>query len=246
MIVGIEEPSLSPYLEKVLKSQSGARSSELESVDVLLKWQANALDLSWFNGDKKPLSLNIDYLPQAQRLRSFPAPKQDGFNQALGKRTKRVLDLSGGFGADSLLMSLQGYQVTVVERLPLMAALIEDAFERLSQQSWLGRDNWHCPIVINRDAADFIVESSSELFDCVYFDPMFPDKKKRSAASNKYMQFLQAFAGSDQDSALVAQQVMDYGFNRLVVKRPAYARPLIEPMSTQFSSKLVHFDVYFG
>ena len=150
MIVGVEQPSNSAYLERILKSQIGAQATALESADVLVKWEAGALHLIWRNDDKKPLLFNLDYLAEAQRLRSFPAPKQGAFNQALGKRTKTIVDLSGGFGGDSLLMSLQGYDVTIVERVPLMAVLIEEAFNRLATQQWSGRDQWQAPKVVNQ------------------------------------------------------------------------------------------------
>ena len=156
MIVGVEQPSNSAYLERILKSQTGAQATALESADVLVKWEAGALHLIWRNDDKKPLLFNLDYLAEAQRLRSFPAPKQGAFNQALGKRTKTIVDLSGGFGGDSLLMSLQGYDVTIVERVPLMAVLIEEAFNRLAAQQWPGRDQWQAPKVVNQEALSLI------------------------------------------------------------------------------------------
>ena len=246
MDIGVEQANGSAYLEYVLNHQLGARADGLDEVDALLRWSEGALDLHWRTGQSKPLSLGLDFLAQAKCLRSFPAPKQGAFNQALGKRSKTILDLSGGFGGDSLLMSLQGYKVTVVERLALMAVLIKDAFERLAQKDWLGREQWQMPNVVNQEARQFLTSTSSLPYDCVYFDPMFPNKAKRSAASNKYMRFLQALAGPDQDSSAVAQAVMSAGCARLVVKRPNYATPLIEPIAEQFSSKLVHYDVYLA
>lgn len=246
MIIGVENTISSPYLEQILKCQPGICREDLDKADVVVKYKVGALELCWRNGGKKPLSISLDYLPQAKRLSSFPAPKQGAFNQALGKRSKTILDLSGGFGGDSLLMSLQGYAVTIVERLPLMAVLIEEAFNRLSRQQWQGRDQWQLPTVVNQDALEFVAQDGAGLFDCLYFDPMFPEKRKRSARSNKQMQFLQAFAGTDEDSVKVVRHLVDSGFNRLAVKRPSYARPLFEPITAQFSSKLVHYDVYIG
>ena len=252
MNIGVEDPHRSPYLERILKSQKGASSKDIQRCDAVLRYIDGGLDLYWRNGTNKVISLRLNYLGSARRLRSFPAPKQGAFNQALGKKSKRILDLSGGFGGDSLLMSLQGYQVTVVERIPLMAVLIEEAFERLAQQDWPGREQWHLPTVINQQAQQVISgfdDAASEyrgnsLVDCAYFDPMFPSKPRRSAASNKYMQFLQKFAGQDDDAAELAQSVINAQLPRLCIKRPNYADPLIVAPNIQFSSKLVHYDVY--
>ncbi|MFT6098015.1 MAG: hypothetical protein ACJAYF_000550 [Arenicella sp.] len=72
---------------------------------------------------------------------------------------------------------------------------------------------------------------------------MFPAKKKKKAASNKQMQLLQWLAGADYDASDVALTAKQY-FPRLAVKRPDHAEPLLAAPTMQFSSKLVHYDVY--
>jgi len=76
---------------------------------------------------------------------------------------------------------------------------------------------------------------------------MFPAKKKKSAASNKNMQLLQWLAGPDLDADELIEAAVEF-FPRVAVKRPDYAEPLAEAVigrpSVQFSSKLVHYDVY--
>jgi 16S rRNA (guanine1516-N2)-methyltransferase len=200
------------------------------------------LQLAWYRGDEKPLKFHLDFVKTAQQLRSFPAPKQGAFNQSLGKKTKNVIDATGGWGGDSLLMSLQGYQVTLVERLPIMATLLAEAFNRLATSSWARQNQFTVPKVLCGNALNVLQEDSLEA-DCVYLDPMFPPKRKKSAATNKHMQLLQWLAGPDDDaSELAAYAVKKY--SRLAVKRPDYAQPLLPNPSVQFSSKLVHYDVY--
>lgn len=196
---------------------------------------------------QKSLSYYLDFVKTAARLRSFPAPKQGAFNQALGKKTKRLIDASGGWGGDALLMCLQAYQVTVIERQPVMALLLEDAFARLANSDWARNHGLSTPVVINDNALSVL--SVKELSaDCIYFDPMFPAKHKQSAAVNKYMQLLQDWVGEDVDAGDVLTCALE-SYPRVVVKRPHYAQALSSSSlnrlpDAQFSSKLVHYDVY--
>jgi 16S rRNA (guanine1516-N2)-methyltransferase len=211
-------------------------------VDIELTKEANGLNLIWNVADQQRLKFHLDFVKSIKRIRSFPAPKQGAFNQALGKKTGSIIDATGGWAGDAMLMCSQGYKVIVIERLPLMAALIEDAFSRLAQSEYAAHNPIIVPTVLWGNAADLLFDLRGKA-DCVYLDPMFPSKKKKTAASNKQMQLLQWLAGADGDAgelALIAKQ----HFSRLAVKRPDYAEPLIAGPTTQFSSKLVHYDVY--
>lgn len=207
------------------------------------------LQMVWHKAGEKPLRFHLDFEKIAVQLRSFPAPKQGAFNQALGKKTKTIIDATGGWGGDSLLMSLQGYQVTLIERLPIMATLLAEAFARLADSAWARDNKIIIPVVMCGNALS-LLEQGTLTADCVYLDPMFPPKRKKSAATNKQMQLLQWLAGPDEDASELAEYVVS-NFPRLAVKRPDHAKPLlpkdnakVPKPSVQFSSKLVHYDVY--
>ncbi len=221
-------------------------NSEPANVDLHLERSDQGLILKWSQGAQKPLKFYMDYQKELLKHRSFPAPKQGAFNQALGKKTRTVIDATGGWGNDAILMCMQGYKVTIIERLPLMAALIEDGLNRLSKSLPFLEGQLSLPEVVCTEAKNFLSSSNGHA-DCVYLDPMFPAKKKKSAASNKNMQLLQWLAGPDMDADEVAVAALER-FSRVAVKRPDYASPLAEEIigkpSTQFSSKLVHYDVY--
>jgi 16S rRNA (guanine1516-N2)-methyltransferase len=78
----------------------------------------------------------------------------------------------------------------------------------------------------------------------IYLDPMFPPKRKKSAAVRKEMSLLRKL-GIDEDGAsdllAVACQRATY---RVVVKRPIDAPPLADGVITAYTGKLVRFDVY--
>jgi len=110
---------------------------EFEATDLHLQHGSDGLVLHWIQGKQKALKFHVDYEKVLLKQRSFPSPKQGAFNQALGKKTRTIIDATGGWGSDAILMCMQGYQVTIIERLPLMAALIEDGLKRLSKSEKL-------------------------------------------------------------------------------------------------------------
>lgn len=242
--VSVIDSEACDVLQKFISRSDVSHSSV--RADLHLQHGDQGLVLNWNQGTQKPLKFQIDYQKELLKHRSFPAPKQGAFNQALGKKTRTVIDATGGWGGDAILMCLQGYEVTIIERLPLMVALIEDGLNRLSKATPFLDGQLSMPKIVCADARDYL-SSSGNHADCVYLDPMFPAKKKKSAASNKNMQLLQWLAGPDLDADKVAVAAVER-FSRLAVKRPDYARPLAEEIigkpSTQFSSKLVHYDVY--
>jgi len=220
-------------------------ASNVDVIDNLsLNYAADGLRLDWHRAaQKKPLNYHINYLPHLLNLRSFPAPKQGAFNQALGKRTQTVVDVTGGWGDDAMLMASQGYQVTVLERNPLMALMLQEAFARLSAAAQDLPTEFQVPVVKCLDS----ITASSDTFidvDCVYLDPMFPPKRKKSAAVNKRMQLLQWMVGEDLDAQELLAVTLTRPVKRIAVKRPDYAAPLVTAPAQQFSSKLVHYDVY--
>jgi len=199
------------------------------------------IHLSWDNNGHK-LRYFIDIEKFTLQERSFPSAKQGALNQALGKKTKSVLDATGGWGSDALRMCSQAYIVTLVERNAIMALLLKDAMCRLSRTEWVSKNSICVPEVVEADATYYLA-STKKHYDCIYLDPMFPPKRKKSAAANKNMQFLQWLLNQDHDSAQLAKTAYLTG-TRVVVKRPEYAPSLIAEPQQRFSSKLVNYDVY--
>ena len=218
---------------------------EIESASLLLQAKHDGLHLQWNKDGKKPLNFYIDVIKVVNQLRSYPAPKQGAFNQALGKKSQHIIDATGGWGGDALLMCTQGYQVTLLERNPVMALMLKDAMTRLSQTEWAIDNDVVTPKVVLADSVIYFSNNEiNESVDCVYLDPMFPPKKKKKAAVNKQMQLLQWVVGQDLDASSLVESALAAGAPRIAVKRPDYAEPLYRKPSNQFSSKLVHYDVY--
>ncbi|MGZ8190962.1 MAG: class I SAM-dependent methyltransferase [Methylococcaceae bacterium] len=208
--------------------------------------------LSWRDGclkliDKELLKkggLAIDIEPRNGEQRSWPAPKEGALAQALGRKTKTVIDATTGWGQDSLHIFRMGYDVLCVERSPIMAELLTDGFNRLAQQDWIQKLNLQSPTLINGNAIELLTDLKDPP-DCIYLDPMFPPKRKKSALAKKAMMVLRDLLGDDEDKEqLFAAALMATG-KRVVVKSPDYAEPLGGKPDASFQSKLLRYDVYF-
>ena len=180
--------------------------------------------------------------PRPGEQRSFPAPKQGALAQALGK-SKTIVDATTGWGQDSLFMFRMGYHVLCMERSPIMAVLLAEAFERLAHCDWVQNLNLTVPLLLQGNAIE-LLETLAMPPDCIYLDPMFPPKRKKSALAKKSMQILHELIGQDEDKALLFAAALHATHKRVVVKCPDYAEPLGGKPQQSFSGKLVRYDVY--
>lgn len=230
-----------PSSDELVKNKHVDLELNLDTAGLQLKWNRLAGD----GRSLAALDYYIDVVKLVKQMRSFPAPKQGAFNQALGKKSRRILDATGGWGGDALLMCMQGYEVIVIERQPLMGLLLHDAMQRLAKTDWALSNDVVVPKVIRADSIGILKPLAGQV-DCVYLDPMFPPKKKKSAAANKNMQLLHWLVGEDLDASALVAASLECGARRVAVKRPDYAEPLYRKPDAQFSSKLVHYDMYLS
>jgi 16S rRNA (guanine1516-N2)-methyltransferase len=207
--------------------------------------------LSWRNGCLKLLDrellrkggLTVDIDPRNGEQRSWPAPKQGALAQALGRKTKTVVDATTGWGQDSLFMFRMGYQVSCIERSPVMVELLADGFHRLNQQDWMQRLQLSAPQLSTGNAIDLLATLTTPP-DCIYLDPMFPPKRKKSALAKKSMVILRDLLGDDTDKDQLFNVALQAAGKRVVVKSPDDAEPLGGKPSESFSGKLLRYDVY--
>lgn len=231
------------FAQSSMRAEPDANTAAVPTPEVLISSQNNGLRISWQSSQAKPLHYQIDITNLLARQYSYPAAKNGPLNQALGKRSREVLDATAGWGGDALLMCTQGYRLIMLERNPLMVLMLDDAMTRLAKSDWARTNQVAIPRVHEQNAIDYM-GSIPALPDCIYLDPMFPAKRKKSAAVNKNMQFLQWLIGADVDATTLCQAAISTGVARVVVKRPDYAEPLVDNPSQVFSGKLVHYDVY--
>jgi len=210
--------------------------------DFFLTWRDGCLKLL----DKELLKkggLKVDIEPRNGEQRSWPAAKDGALAQAIGRKTKTVVDATTGWAQDSLHIFRMGYSLQCIERSPIMLELLKDAYQRLEQLSWVKQLELSAPQLIAGNAVG-ILEQLPEPPECVYIDPMFPPKRKKSALPKKSMLILRDLLGDDQDKEQLFLAAMQAASRKVVVKSPDYAAPLGGVPSESFKGKLLRYDVY--
>jgi 16S rRNA (guanine1516-N2)-methyltransferase len=190
--------------------------------------------------DAEKRILAIDFLQdhlnyQRKGLRG----KNELLAKALGlvKGTRKVLDLTAGLGIDAVYMTQLSFEVTALERSKLLYILLSEALEKVpSLQARLS--------FLWADAGEFLQSASSvEEFDAIYFDPMYPHKKKTALPKQEMIVF-RGLVGHDEDAAQILQLALDSKAQRVVVKRPVGAPSLLPGLRHAYEGKVVRYDVY--
>jgi 16S rRNA (guanine1516-N2)-methyltransferase len=137
-----------------------------------------------------------------------------------------------------------GYDLLCIERSAVMGELLQDGFNRLALQDWMQKLDLQSPKLLNGNAIE-LLEVLDFQPDCIYLDPMFPPKRKKSALAKKSMVVLRDLLGDDQDKSELFIAAMKAAGKRVVVKSPDYAEPLGGKPNESYQGKLLRYDVYF-
>ncbi|MFZ3231282.1 MAG: class I SAM-dependent methyltransferase [Pseudobdellovibrio sp.] len=234
---------------------SWIHSNEPDSLKLLFQWQQflkdnpinqntiKSIDLTTeypILTDHEGRKFSIDFIHDRQNYyKKKGSNKTEIIGKAMGsgRLGHSILDLSAGLGVDSIFLNQLGFNVTALERNPLLYLALNTAQQKLSEKQ---KENIQFYFA---SANQFLVETK-KTFDVIYFDPMFPEKKK-SALPKQEMVLFRNLVGSDDDAADVIETVFKTKkAKRLVIKRPIKASLLFEKPQNQILGKLIRFDVY--
>lgn len=202
-------------------------------------------------GTQGPEATRVDFTAATLLYRLKTSGKSQGLGKALGLAKHPglyVLDATAGLGKDSLLMAYLGCEVTMLERSPLIHALLADGLKRgrLSEEALvaaaLTRMSLH-QIEARQWIAD-IARGAQRQPDVIYLDPMFPPRNK-SAKVKKDIALLQEVLGAQEDFASLLEAARAVARMRVVVKRPgSKADASVPAASFTVPGKTAHFEVY--
>ncbi len=161
--------------------------------------------------------------------------------RAIGKKTRTLVDATAGYCQDALLLALMGFRVTAIERSTVVMTLAQDGLRRFAVQS--GTTLAYRLQLINADARA-VLASMIPRPEAIYLDPMFPSKRKKSAAVKKEMRLLRELVGNDPDALELLEISRQVALDRVIVKRPDDAPPLAPDPSVSITGKLVRYDIY--
>lgn len=179
--------------------------------------------------------------------RRFGGGRGQEIAKAVGLRkgaTPSVLDATAGLGRDAFVLASLGCAVTLIERSPVVAALLEDGLARASQDAEVAPIAARMQLLCGNAAALMAQMDEAARPDVVYLDPMYPHRRK-SALVKKEMRLFREVVGEDPDADALLPAALACARQRVVVKRPDYAEPMAGRMPTMsISTKNHRFDVY--
>lgn len=173
--------------------------------------------------------------------RGQPVARAMGFRE--GNVPSPVIDATAGLAGDSFVLASLGAEVWMIERSPVVAALLADGLAR-------GRVHPDVADIVGRmhlrfgQAAHLLSGWEGPQPEAILLDPMFPEKQKK-AAVKKEMQAFKTILGGDADADALLAPARRLAKKRVVVKRPRLA-PFLDAQKPHASSEgeSTRFDIY--
>lgn len=206
--------------------------------DFVLAWTNERLELR-DRRDPRLKPLYVDFTRADRRRYREGLSRRQPLARAIGK-AQLVADATAGLAQDALRLALMGYRVTAIERCAAVAALARDGIRRLRDT----HDSCGDRLRLLMGDARTLLPTLSPRPEVVYLDPMFPAKRRVSAAVRKELKWLRDLVGDDVDALELFDVARRTATNRVVVKRPDGAPPLVPNSAASILGKLVRYDIY--
>lgn len=174
--------------------------------------------------------------------------RQQALAKAVGLKrgaTPTVIDTTAGLGREAFILADLGCDVWMIERSPVIAALLHDGLQRAQQDFDIGALLTQRIHFIHDDAQHWLCQLSANQYpQVIYLDPMYPPRHK-SALVKKEMRLFRQIVGEDLDAPQLLAQALTYAQQRVVVKRPQWAPPLSNHLPAfNICSENTRFDIY--
>lgn len=245
------DPDKQAYLDTLLRSMDETclimNPAGCEEDQLLLGFEDDRLSLKRANGKENPIS--VDFVGgKAGHRRKFGGGKSQDIAKAVGlnKGVKpHVLDATGGLGRDAFVLASLGCKVTIIERSPVIAALLEDGIRRAMEDREVSEIAGRM-LLIKKDSRRAMESGmfAGKQFDVVYLDPMFPHKEK-SAQVKKEMKIFQALLSGDPDADELLEPALKLARYRVVIKRPRLSPELGNATPTyKLQGKACRYDIH--
>ena len=199
---------------------------------------------------KGPGPVFVDFISGAVAFRrKHGGGRKQDLGRAVGLKANRcptVIDATGGLARDSFVLANLGCKVTLIERSPIIAALVNDGLKRAIADPETGAIIKDRLRLLVGDSCDLLAKiTGAQRPEVIYLDPMYPHRSK-SALVKKEMRILRMLVGDDPDAPKLLAAALSCANERVVVKRPIKAEPITGPTPNMaITGKTGRFDVYF-
>lgn len=156
----------------------------------------------------------------------------------------RILDATAGLGRDAFVLAALGCEVTLIERQPVIAALLADGLLRAQQAGGEVADIAARMRLLPGDAIQLMEHWTGPVPEVIHLDPMFPHRQK-SALVKKEMRLFRPLAGDDLDAPQLLAAALQLASHRVAVKRPRKAPAIAGPApSAELAGQSSRYDIY--
>jgi 16S rRNA (guanine1516-N2)-methyltransferase len=187
----------------------------------------------------------IDFLsPKSIYRQKNLSIRNENLARALGLKNhkpNKIIDTTAGLGRDGFIIASLGIPVDLIERSPIIYALLADAIKRAQHHPTMATVANRMNLI--QGNAITLLPSLSPA-EVIYLDPMFPTRAK-SALVKKEMQIFHEIIGADPDADALFKVALTCASRRVVVKRPKLANYLAElPPHYSVKGSSSRFDIY--
>ena len=217
-----------------------------DEADFALQVTDNGLQLQQLVDDA-PGPVRVDFVEgAAAHRRLFGGGSGQMIAKAVGIQPgvrPRVLDATAGLGKDAFVLASLGCEMSLIERQPIIAALLEDGLARGRHDSEVG-DIIGRMRLLTGNAIELIRAWQGEAPQVIYLDPMFPHREK-TALVKKEMRLFRPLVGDDMDAPALLEAALALATHRVVVKRPRKAPCIDGPKPGHvLDGKSSRYDIY--
>ncbi len=242
---------LNPDLESAARSLAARLKlppyAEGDAADLLLQLGDDGLSLL-ATAEDAPGAVRVDFVEGAlAHRRQYGGGAGQMVARAVGIRGSirpRVLDATAGLGRDAFVLAALGCEVTLIERQPVIAALLADGLQRAREAGGEVAEIAGRMQLLEGDAIELMAAWSGAVPEVIHLDPMFPHRQK-SALVKKEMRLFRPLAGDDLDAPQLLAAALALASHRVAVKRPRKA-PIIEGPrpSAELTGQSSRYDIY--
>lgn len=233
--------------ELAARLQLPLQATDCTTAELLLQVGCDGLSLR-ATAAGAPGAVRVDFVEGAlAHRRQFGGGTGQMVAKAVGLRgalRPSVLDATAGLGRDAFVLAALGCEVTLIERQPVIAALLADGLQRARQAGGEVAEIAARMQLLTGDAIELMADWSGPVPQVIHLDPMFPHRDK-SALVKKEMRLFRPLAGDDLDAPALLAAALQLASHRVAVKRPRKA-PSIDgtPPSAQLSGQSSRYDIY--
>ena len=232
--------------ENLIKAKNWAKELKIELTDsyhrdctnhIYLEFKAQQLHIIFFIKQQK-ITTNINFSDYKLTQRRTNHGHKENLIKAFGQilPNDNLYDLTAGFAGDSFLLASYGYNITLIEKHPIIYAITQHAIAELKESKI-----YHRMKIINIDALQYLdmIETDNNIF---YLDPMFENIQKAKVKKN--MQLLQHINPDNCDIEILLEKALRKG-KKAIVKRNLKAGKIGDylPHHIIYGSK-IKFEIY--